>query len=83
MRRFGVDASAFVRWFAVAEFAADVRKERQLEGIAKAKEARVYKGRKPAVNVEVVKALKVSARRWVELRGSSGYPSLFRALVCY
>jgi hypothetical protein len=42
---------------AVAEFEADIRKERQLEGIAKAKAAGVYKGRKPSVDVEAVKAL--------------------------
>lgn len=33
-----------------AEFETNLRKERQLEGIAKAKEAGVYKGRKPSVD---------------------------------
>jgi hypothetical protein len=32
------------------------------EGIAKAKAAGVYKGRKPLVDVEAVKALKVSGK---------------------
>jgi DNA invertase Pin-like site-specific DNA recombinase len=41
-----------------AEFETNLRKERQLEGIAKAKAAGVYKGRKPTVNVVRVKALK-------------------------
>ena len=41
-----------------AEFETNLRKERQLEGIAKAKTAGVYKGRKPTVDVERVKALK-------------------------
>ncbi|MDI7864519.1 recombinase family protein [Rhizobiaceae bacterium n13] len=40
-----------------AEFETNLRKERQLEGIAKAKEAGVYKGRKPSIDVEKVKAL--------------------------
>jgi DNA invertase Pin-like site-specific DNA recombinase len=41
-----------------AEFETNLRKERQLEGIAKAKAAGVYKGRKPTVDVVRVKALK-------------------------
>jgi len=39
------------------EFETNLRKERQMEGIAKAKEKGVYKGRKPSVDVEKVKAL--------------------------
>ena len=44
---------------AVAEFVADIRKERQLEGIAKAKAAGVYRGRKPSVDVRAVKPLRL------------------------
>ena len=40
------------------EFETNLRKERQMEGIAKAKAKGVYKGRKPSVDVEKVKALK-------------------------
>ena len=40
------------------EFETNLRKERQMEGIAKAKEKGVYKGRKPSVDVEKVKELK-------------------------
>ena len=40
-----------------AEFETNLRRERQLEGIAKAKAAGVYKGRKPSVPVEEVKQL--------------------------
>ena len=36
-----------------AEFETNLRNERQLEGIAKAKERGVYKGRKPSVDVTV------------------------------
>jgi DNA invertase Pin-like site-specific DNA recombinase len=41
-----------------AEFETNLRKERQSEGIAKAKAAAVYKGRKPSVDVSKVRALK-------------------------
>ena len=43
-----------------AEFETNLRKERQMEGIAKAKEKGVYKGRKPTVDVERVKELRDS-----------------------
>jgi len=39
------------------EFETNLRKERQMEGIAKAKEKGVYKGRKHSVDVERVKEL--------------------------
>lgn len=42
---------------AVAEFETDIRRERQREGINKAKERGVYKGRKRSVDVEAVKKL--------------------------
>jgi DNA invertase Pin-like site-specific DNA recombinase len=41
-----------------AEFETNLRRERQLEGIAKAKAAGVYRGRKPSVDVAEVKRLK-------------------------
>jgi len=41
-----------------SEFETNLRKERQMEGIAKAKERGVYKGRKPSVDVEKVRELK-------------------------
>ena len=41
-----------------AEFETNLRKERQAEGIAKAKADGVYKGRKPSIDVEVVKRMK-------------------------
>ena len=40
-----------------AEFETNIRKERQLEGIAKAKSEGVYKGRPPSIDVAKVKAL--------------------------
>jgi DNA invertase Pin-like site-specific DNA recombinase len=41
-----------------AEFETNLRKERQLEGIAKAKAAGVYRGRKASIDVEEVKRLR-------------------------
>lgn len=50
---------AFLQMLGVfAEFETAIRRERQLEGIAKAKAAGVYKGRKPSVPVDEVKRLK-------------------------
>ncbi len=68
---------------AVAEFEADIRKERQLEGIAKAKVAGVYKGRKPSVDVEAVKALKGSGKGPAEIAKELGIgrASVYRALA--
>ena len=40
-----------------AEFETNLRRERQMEGIAKAKERGVYKGRKPTVDAHRVRAL--------------------------
>ena len=42
------------------EFETNLRKERQMEDIAKAKERGVYKVRKPSVDVEKVKELRGS-----------------------
>ena len=41
-----------------AEFETNLRKERQMEGIEKAKEKGVYKGRKPSIDASAVKELK-------------------------
>jgi DNA invertase Pin-like site-specific DNA recombinase len=41
-----------------AEFETNLRKERQMEGIAKAKAKGVYKGRKPIIDVDEVRRLK-------------------------
>ena len=41
-----------------AEFETNLRRERQMEGIEKAKEKGVYKGRKPSIDASAVKELK-------------------------
>ena len=49
-----------VKWAKVGEFETNLSKEIQMEGIQKAKEKGVYKGRKPSVNVEQVAELRDS-----------------------
>lgn len=52
---------AFLQMLGVfAEFETAIRKERQLEGIAKAKAEGVYKGRKPSIDTDQVRALAAS-----------------------
>ena len=41
-----------------AELETNLRRERQLEGIRKAKEKKVYQGRKSQIDVEKIKVLK-------------------------
>ena len=41
-----------------SEFETNLRRERQLEGIARAKEKGVYQGRKSSISVERIKELK-------------------------
>ena len=65
-----------------AEFETNLRKERQLEGIAKAKEAGVYKGRKPSVDVALVRQLKAEGVRPTDIAKQLGVAraSVYRAL---
>ena len=64
------------------EFETNLRKERQMEGIAKAKERGVYKGRKPSVDVEKVKELKESGlgASAIAKEMGIGRASVYRAL---
>ena len=45
-----------------AEFETNLRRERQMEGIAKAKAAGVYKGRPPTIDVEAVRSLRAEGK---------------------
>jgi DNA invertase Pin-like site-specific DNA recombinase len=45
-----------------AEFETNLRRERQIEGIAKAKAAGVYKGRPPTIDVEAVRKLRAEGK---------------------
>lgn len=74
---------AFLQMLGVfAEFETALRKERQLEGIAKAKAAGVYKGRKPSVPVDEIKALRDTGVNPSEIsrRLGVGRTSVYRAL---
>ena len=64
------------------EFETNLRKERQLEGISKAKEKGVYKGRKPSVDVEKVKELRESGMGGSAIAKEMGIgrASVYRAL---
>lgn len=65
-----------------AEFETNLRKERQMEGIAKAKEAGVYKGRKPSIDTEKVRAMRADGMSPTEIAKTLGIgrASVYRAL---
>ncbi|WP_022684164.1 recombinase family protein [Sphingobium bisphenolivorans] len=74
---------AFLQMLAVfAQFETAIRRERQMEGIAKAKEAGVYKGRRPSVPVEEVRRMKAEGVSPTEIarRLKIGRGSVYRAL---
>lgn len=66
----------------MAEFEADIRRERQREGIDRAKAAGVYKGRKPTVDVAAVRSLREQGHGGTEIaqRLGIGRASVYRAL---
>jgi DNA invertase Pin-like site-specific DNA recombinase len=65
-----------------AEFETSLRRERQLEGIAKAKAAGVYRGRKPQIDAARVRELKADGIRPAEIarRLKCGRASVYRLL---
>ena len=65
-----------------AEFETALRRERQMEGIARAKAAGKYKGRKPAVDPARVQALHAEGVRPIEIarRLKVGRTTVWRAL---
>ena len=66
-----------------AEFETNLRRERQLEGIAKAKAAGVYKERKPTISGFEIKKLKDEGLGATEIakRLGIGRASVYRALA--
>jgi DNA invertase Pin-like site-specific DNA recombinase len=74
---------AFLQMLGVfAQFETAIRRERQMEGIAKAKAAGVYKGRKPSVDPVAVRALHSQGIGATEIanRLGIGRASVYRAL---
>jgi DNA invertase Pin-like site-specific DNA recombinase len=66
-----------------AEFETSIRKERQLEGIAKAKRAGVYKGRKPSIPVTKIRKMKAAGTGPAEIARELNISrqSVYRALA--
>jgi DNA invertase Pin-like site-specific DNA recombinase len=65
-----------------AEFETNLRRERQLEGIAKAKAAGVYTGRKPSIDAAAVRELKQQGLGATEIAKTLkiGRASVYRVL---
>ncbi|WP_448189657.1 recombinase family protein [Azospirillum sp. sgz301742] len=65
-----------------ADFETKLRRERQMEGIAKAKAEGIYKGRKPSIDAEAVKALAADGVGATEIaqRLGIGRASVYRCL---
>jgi DNA invertase Pin-like site-specific DNA recombinase len=75
---------AFLQMLGVfAEFETAIRRERQLEGIAKAKAAGVYTGRKPSIDPDAVRKLKAEGKGATEIAKALGVgrASVYRLLV--
>ena len=66
-----------------AEFETNFRRERQLEGIAKAKAAGVYKGRPPSIEAARVREMKAQGMRPVDIAKALkiGRASVYRVLA--
>ncbi|MGA7323151.1 MAG: helix-turn-helix domain-containing protein, partial [Rhodomicrobium sp.] len=69
-----------------AEFETNLRRERQLEGIARAKTNGVYKGRKPSIDVTRIRAMRdggmapAAIARELKVARSSVYRALSQPL---
>lgn len=67
---------------AVAEFEADIRKERQRDGIERAKANGVYRGRQSSIDVERLRALKAAGMKPADIARDMGIgrASVYRLL---
>jgi DNA invertase Pin-like site-specific DNA recombinase len=68
----------------VAEFETDIRKERQREGIERAKRRGVYKGRPPSIDVEQVRSMRAAGigASTIAKEMGIGRASVYRLLAC-
>jgi DNA invertase Pin-like site-specific DNA recombinase len=68
---------------AVAQFENDIRRDRQMEGVMKAKAEGRYKGRKPSIDHTRVKELHSTGMRPADIARSLGIgrASVYRALA--
>jgi DNA invertase Pin-like site-specific DNA recombinase len=76
--------TAFLQMLGVfAQFETAIRKDRQMEGIAKAKAEGVYRGRKPSVDVEAVRAMHADKVKPADIARKLGIgrASVYRALA--
>jgi DNA invertase Pin-like site-specific DNA recombinase len=66
-----------------AEFETEIRRERQMEGIAKAKARGVYKGRRRSVPIDEIKRLAAGGAKPLEIAKALrvGKSSVYRALM--
>ncbi|MGO4336024.1 recombinase family protein [Labrys sp. KB_33_2] len=66
-----------------AEFETNLRRERQMEGIAKAKASGVYKGRKPSIDIARVRELQAGGMGATEIAKALGIgrASVYRVLA--
>jgi DNA invertase Pin-like site-specific DNA recombinase len=68
-----------------AEFETNLRRERQLEGIAAAKGRGVYRGRKPVIDATKIRRLRTEeplGATAIARRLGIGRASVYRALAC-
>ena len=69
-------------WRAFAEFEANLRRERQFEGITRAKAPGAYEGRRPTIQPEAIRALRAEGQGPTEIARALGISlmSVYRAL---
>ena len=65
----------------IAEFETEIRKERQMEGIAKAKEKGVQFGRKPKLTEQQIQALKKDRKQGIKISSLMTRYSLSKASI--
>ena len=65
----------------IAEFETEIRKERQMEGIAKAQEKGVQFGRKPRLTAQKIQELKKDRKQGITISSLMTHYSLSKASI--